>query len=72
MIGNSKIPDSIPLRTCILPFILLELEYMSPGAVFMKGLSQVLGLSWLYFYTKVKLKTWLRPFMNTAPGISLQ
>ena len=39
-----------------------------PGAVFTKGLSQVLGLSWLYFYTKVKPKTWLRPFMNTAPG----
>ena len=38
-----------------------------PGAVFTKGLSQVFGLSWLYFYTKVKLKTWLRPFMNTAP-----
>ena len=41
-----------------------------PGAVFTKGLSQVLGLSWLYFYTKVKPKTWLRPFMNTAPGSS--
>ena len=40
-----------------------------PGAVFMKGLSQVLGLSWLYFYAKVKPKTWLRPFVNTAPGI---
>ena len=38
-----------------------------PGAVFTKGLSQVLGLSWLYFYTKVKPKTWLRPFVNTAP-----
>ena len=40
-----------------------------PGAVFTKGLSQVLGLSWLYFYTKVKPKTWLRPFVNTAPGL---
>ena len=39
------------------------------GAVFTKGLSQVLGLSWLYFYTKVKPKTWLRPFVNTAPGV---
>ena len=39
-----------------------------PGTVFTKGLSQVLGLSWLYFYTKVKPKTWLRPFVNTAPG----
>ena len=37
-----------------------------PGVVFTKGLSQVLGLSWLYFYTKVKPKTWLRPFVNTA------
>ena len=35
----------------------------------MKGLSQVLDLSWLYFYTKVKPKTWLRPFVNTAPGL---
>ena len=35
----------------------------------MKGLSEVLGLSRLYFYTKVKPKTWLRPFMNTAPGV---
>ena len=42
-----------------------------PGAVFTKGLSQVLGLSWLYFYTKLKPKTWLRPFMNTAPGVLL-
>ena len=40
-----------------------------PGVVFTKGLSQVLGLSWLYFYTKVKPKTWLRPFVNTAPGV---
>ena len=42
-----------------------------PGPVFMKGLSQVLGLSGLYFYTKVKPKTWLRPFMNTGPGFSV-
>ena len=42
--------------------------HLRPGAVFTKGLSQVLGLSWLYFYTKVKPKTWLRPFVNTAPG----
>ena len=41
-----------------------------PGAVFTKGLSKVLGLSWLYFYTKVKPKTWLRPFVNTAPDHS--
>ena len=40
------------------------------GAVFTKGLSQVLGLSWLYFYTKLKPKTWLRPFVNTAPGVT--
>ena len=39
-----------------------------PGAVFMEGLSQVLGLIWLYSYTKVKPKTWLRPFVNTTPG----
>ena len=45
-----------------------DLSQYVPGAVFTKGLSQVLGLSWLYFYTKVKPKTWLRPFVNTAPG----
>ena len=39
------------------------------GAVFMKGLSQVLDLSWLYFYTKVKPKTWLRPFREYGPWI---
>ena len=42
--------------------------HINPGAVFTKGLSQVFGLSWLYFYTKVKPKTWLKPFVNTAPG----
>ena len=41
----------------------------TPRAVFTKGLRQVLGLSWLYFYTKLKPKTWLRPFVNTAPGV---
>ena len=41
-----------------------------PGTVFTKGLSQVSGLSWLYFCTKVKPKTWLRPFVNTAPAIA--
>ena len=40
-----------------------------PGAVFTKGLSQVLGLSWLYFCTKLKPNTWLRPFVNTAPDV---
>ena len=39
------------------------------GAVFTKGLSQVLRLSCLYFYTKVKPKIWLKPFVNTAPGL---
>ena len=47
------------MSTCVIVYL---------GPVFMKGLSQVLGLSRLYFYTKVKPKTWLRPFMNTAPG----
>ena len=42
-------------------------SFQTPGAVFTKGLSQVLGLRWLYFCTKVKPKTWLRPFVNTAP-----
>ena len=35
-----------------------------PGAVLMKGLSRILGLSWLY--KEVMPKTWLRPFVNTA------
>ena len=42
--------------------------FITLGAIFTKGLSQVLGLSWLYFYTKVKPKTWLRPFVNTTLG----
>ena len=41
----------------------------TPGAVFTKDLSQVSGSSWLYFCTKVKSKTWLRPFVNTAPEL---
>ena len=51
---------------------IMVLNLSSPGVVFTKGLSQVLGLSWLYFYTKVKPKTWLRPFVNTAPGYMLR
>ena len=39
--------------------------------VFTEGLNQIMGLSCLYLYTKLKPKTWLRPFMNTAPGIGL-
>ena len=35
----------------------IDVQTCGPGAVFTKGLSQVLGLSWLYFYTKVKPKT---------------
>ena len=51
-------------------------RYISPvamkhgaGSVFTKGLSQILALSQQYFHTKVKPKTWLRPFMNTGPGL---
>ena len=51
-----------------LTFVIVTIM-VNPGAVFKKGLSQVLGLSWLYFYTKVKPKTWLRPFVNTAPDV---
>ena len=40
------------------------------GAVFTKGLSQTLGLSWLYLNTKVKPKAWLRPFMNKKSEVS--
>ena len=34
----------------------------------MKGLSQVLGLTFVYKYSQLKPKTWLRPFVNMAPG----
>ena len=51
---------------------LASLSWLSTGAVFTKGLNQVLGLTWLYFYTKVKPKTWLRPFVNTAPELHLR
>ena len=39
-----------------------------PGAVFTKGLSQVLGLTFVQKYNQLKPETWLRPFMNMAPG----
>ena len=45
------------------PIILLELF----GAIFTKGLTQVRGLTGLYFYTKVKPKTWQRPFCEYNP-----
>ena len=44
---------------------------ITPGVLFTKGLSQISGLTWLCFYTEVKPKTWLRPFVNTAPGICI-
>ena len=59
--------DNTKLVTFAL-FLTVFLKVVISGVVFTKGLSQVLGLSWLYFYTKVKPKTWLRPFVNTAPG----
>ena len=39
------------------------------GAVFTKGLSQVLDLNFVQKYSQLKPGTWLRPFVNTAPGI---
>ena len=41
---------------------------ITPGAVFTKGLSQVLGLTSVQKYSQLKPETWLRPFVNTAPG----
>ena len=38
-------------------------------AVFTKGLSQVLGLAFVQKYSQLKPETWLRPFVNTAPGL---
>ena len=37
----------------------------------MKGLSQVLGLTFVQKYSQLKPETWLRPFVNTAPLFSL-
>ena len=34
----------------------------------MKGLSQVLGLTFVQKYSQLKPETWPRPFVNTAPG----
>ena len=36
-------------------------KIIKPGAVFTKGLSQVLGLTFVYKYSQSKSKTWLRP-----------
>ena len=42
---------------------------LTPGAVFMEGLTKVLGLAFVYKYSQLKPKTWLRPFVNMAPGL---
>ena len=34
----------------------------------MKGLNNVLGLTFVQKYSQLKPETWLRPFMNTAPA----
>ena len=39
------------------------------GAVFTKGLIQVLGLAFVQKYNQIKPETWLRPFVNTAPDV---
>ena len=41
------------------------------GAVFTKGLSQVLGLTFVQKYSQIKPETWLRPFVNTTPGLQI-
>ena len=47
--------------------IYLDLTWqMKTGTVFMKGLSQVLGLSFVQKYSQLKPQTWLRPFVNMA------
>ena len=35
----------------------------------MKGLGQVLGVTFEQKYSQLKPETWLRPFMNIAPGL---
>ena len=66
-VWNATLKSKINISYAVIGFRTKNISIS--GAVFMKGLSQVLGLSWLYFYTKVKPKTWLRPFVNTAPGL---
>ena len=41
--------------------------FRNSGAVFTKGLSQVLGLTFVQKYSKLKPETWLRSLVNTAP-----
>ena len=43
-----------------------------PGAVFTKGLSQVLGLTFVQKYSQLKPEAWLRPFVNMAPGKNVE
>ena len=43
--------------------------HTSPGVGFTKGLSQVLGLTFVQKYSQLKPETWLRPFVNTALGV---
>ena len=42
--------------------------FRRPGAVFTKGLNQVLGLTFVQKYSQLTPETWLRPSVNTAPG----
>ena len=42
----------------------------SPGAEFMKGLSQVLGLTFLQKYSQLKPEICQRPFVNSVPCLS--
>ena len=46
----------------------MRMKRKRSGAVFMIGIGQVLGLTFVYTYRQLKPKIWLRPLVNTTPG----
>ena len=40
----------------------------APGGVFSKRLSQVLHSTFVYKFSQLMSKIWIRPFVNMAPG----
>ena len=45
------------------------ISHYATAAVFTKGLSRVLGLTFVQKYSQLEPETWLRPFVNTAPEV---
>ena len=48
--------------------IVVEDQSCKSWTILTKGLSQVLGLTFVYKYSQLKPEIWVRPLMNTAPG----